>query len=69
MLAPGVWNGPTVGKISTGDTLSAGFYVYAPPVSTQSQADREARKAPVIQIACKFAGAVHFANVIVNCNR
>jgi hypothetical protein len=69
MLAPGVWNGPAVGKINTGDTLSAGFYVYAPPVSSQSQADREARKAPTIQAACKFAGAVHFANVIINCNR
>ncbi|EBA5798900.1 DUF3383 domain-containing protein, partial [Salmonella enterica] len=28
--------------------------------------DREARKAPVIQVACKLAGAVHFADVQIN---
>jgi len=43
--------------------------VYAAPVESQSQADREARKAPVIQIAVKLAGAVHFVDVIVNVNR
>ena len=30
---------------------------------------RAARKAPTIQVALKLAGAVHFANVIVNVNR
>lgn len=69
LAAPGQWNGPRVGALNTGDTLSAGYYVYAPPVASQSQADREARKAPVIQAAVKFAGAVHFADIIVNVNR
>ena len=36
---------------------------------SQSQADREGRKAPVIQVAIKLAGAVHFVDVIVNVNR
>ncbi|EJJ0295969.1 DUF3383 family protein, partial [Enterobacter asburiae] len=38
----------------------------AQPISEQAQADREARKAPVIQVACKLAGAVHFADVQIN---
>lgn len=69
LLAPGQWNGPEFGALKTGQFLSTGYYVYAPPVSTQSQADREARKAPVIQVAVKLAGAVHFVDVIVNVNR
>lgn len=69
LVAPGQWNGPEFGALKTGQFLSTGYYVYAPPVATQSQADREARKAPVIQIAAKLAGAVHFADIIVNVNR
>jgi len=38
-------------------------------VASQSQADREARKAPVIQCAIKLAGAVHFVDCIINVNR
>jgi hypothetical protein len=69
LVAPGQWNGPEFGALKTGQFLSTGYYVYAPPVATQSQADREARKAPVIQVAVKLAGAVHFADIIVNVNR
>lgn len=69
LIAPGQWNGPDIGALRSGQYLSTGYYVYAPPVSSQSQADREARKAPVIQVAIKLAGAVHFADVIVNVNR
>ena len=46
-----------------------GYYVYSIPVSLQSQAEREERKAPLIQIAVKFAGAVHSSNVIGNIQR
>lgn len=69
LLAPGQWNGPAFGAITTGQTLTKGYYTYAPPVATQSQADREARNAPVIQSAAKLAGAVHFSDVIINVNR
>ncbi len=34
-------------------------------MSEQAQADREKRKAPPIQVACKLAGAVHFADVLI----
>ncbi|QLL11703.1 DUF3383 domain-containing protein [Pseudomonas chlororaphis] len=69
LSAPGIWNGPDIGAITSGQLLTKGYYVYAAPIATQSQADREARKAPVIQVAIKLAGAVHFADVIVNVNR
>lgn len=69
LVAPGVWNAAGFGSLNQGDTLAKGYYVYAPPVATQSQADREARKAPVIQAAIKLAGAVHFVNCIINVNR
>ena len=46
--------------------LEKGYYIYSLPVALQSQADREARKAPLIQIAVRTAGAIHSSNVIVN---
>ncbi|WP_414667423.1 DUF3383 domain-containing protein [Escherichia coli] len=66
LVAPGVWSGGPVGQVQPGDTLTKGYYVYANPLNTQAQADREARKAPVIQVACKLAGAVHFADVLID---
>lgn len=69
LIAPGVWNSAGFGALSQGDTLDKGYYVYTPPVSSQSQADREARKAVTMQCAIKLAGAVHSANVIINVNR
>jgi hypothetical protein len=69
LVAPGVWNAPGFGELNQGDTLHAGWYTFANSVDTQDQADREARIAPVITIAVKMAGAIHFANVLVNVNR
>lgn len=69
LVAPGQWNGPAFGAITSGQFLTKGYYVYAPPIEQQSQADREARKAPPIQVAVKLAGAVHFVDVIINVNR
>jgi hypothetical protein len=55
--------------IATGQTLSKGYYVYAPSVASQSAAARAARQAPVIQAAVKLAGAIHSVNVLVNVNQ
>lgn len=60
LVAPGLWTGPSFGALKTGDALPSGFYIYAPPVATQSEADRAARKSVSFQIAIKLAGAVHF---------
>lgn len=69
LVAPGVWNGPPVGNIVSGQTLSTGFYIFAPPVATQSQAARAARQAPIIQACIKLAGAVHSVSVILSVNQ
>lgn len=69
LLAPGTWNSQGFGTLQSGDFLAKGFYVYAAPVASQFQADREARKAPVIQVAAKLAGAVHTVDIIILVNR
>ncbi|MBR8351188.1 DUF3383 domain-containing protein [Burkholderia cenocepacia] len=68
-LAPGVWNSAGFGALNQGDTLAQGYYVYAPPIATQSQADREARKSVTFQVAAKEAGAIHSVDILVNVNR
>ncbi|MDM8357476.1 DUF3383 domain-containing protein [Pandoraea communis] len=68
-LAPGVWNSDGFGALRKGDTLSKGYYIYTPPIATQAQSDREARKAVPFQIAAKEAGAIHSADILVNVNR
>lgn len=63
-----VWNADGFGELQTGDTVE-GYYIYVPPISSQAQSDREARKSVPIQVALKLAGAVHFVDVIANVNR
>lgn len=69
LIAPGVWQGDEFGELSKGDTLSTGYYVYIQPLAEQLQADREARKAPPVQIAVKLRGAVHSVDVSIIVNR
>lgn len=69
---PGTWTSPdTFGNQASfvGNIADVGFYIYSQPVSTQSPADRALRKAPLIQIALKFQGAIHSSSVIVNVNQ
>lgn len=69
LAAPGVWNGPSFGQLSTGQYLKNGFYIFSESVDLQAQADRDARKAPPIQIAIKLAGAMQSLDVLVSVNR
>ena len=67
--APGTWNGAIPfgsPAVFARNVSQLGFYLYSAPVSTQSQADRLARKAPLVQIAVKEAGAIQSSSVIVN---
>lgn len=71
-VAPGTWNSivPFGDQEDFKRNISEkGYYVYSIPISQQSQADREARKAPLIQIAIKMSGAFHFSEVIVTVER
>jgi hypothetical protein len=46
-----------------------GYYIYSLPIAQQSQAERDARDAPLVQIAIKLAGAIHKSTVIVRINK
>lgn len=70
-LAPGAWNSSqTFGDPATfiNNIAATGYYVYSSPVAQQSAAARNARQAPLVQIACKRAGAIQSSNVIVLIN-
>lgn len=69
LCAPGTWTGDEFGALHKGDALTKGYYIYIQPLAEQSQADREARKAPAIQIAAKLKGAVHFIDATIVVNR
>lgn len=69
LVAPGTWNGPAFGTLTSGTFLKNGYYIYAQPVALQSQSDRDARIAPPIQVAIKLAGAIQSVNIIVDVNR
>lgn len=72
MSAPGTWNSAmTFGNPEDfkRNIEEKGYYIYSLPVAKQSQVDREARKAPLVQIAIKLAGAFHFSDVVINVER
>ena len=68
VAAPGIWNTAIPfgnPELFTENIEKKGYYVYSLPIARQSQEEREARRAPVCQIAVKLAGAIHFSSVIV----
>lgn len=68
VFAPGTWNSSTrFGDPADHDRNieEFGFFIYSLPVAQQAQSEREARVAPVAQIAAKEAGAIHSSDVIV----
>ena len=70
-LAPGAWNSSTLFGDPVAlvrNILQIGWYIYSQPVNQQSQANRVARQAPLVQIAAKLAGALQSSNVVVNVN-
>lgn len=66
LVTPGIWTGPNMGPLSTGQALPKGYLIWTPDIATQSPADRAARKAVPAQIACLLAGAIHYGAAIVN---
>ena len=70
-LAPGTWTSSDIfGKPETfkRNIENSGYYIYSIPIAQQSKADREARKAPLVQIAIKTSGAIHSTNVMIYVN-
>lgn len=70
-VAPGSWKSPTTfGNQADliANIAQRGYYIFSQPIVQQSQTDRAARKAPLVQIAIKEAGAIQESSVIVNVN-
>ena len=68
-IAAGNWNGAKCLNLKNGDFLTAGYLVQSEAIASQSQADRDARKAPPIYVCCKLAGAIEHVTIEVNVNR
>lgn len=68
-LAPGEWTGVTVLNLKYGDFLTKGYLCQSQSYSTQSAADRQARKSMPIYISIKESGAVHSVTIGVYINR
>ena len=69
LAAPGVWTHDGFGALKTNDFIQQGYYLYATSVSTQSSADKAARKTPPIQGAVIGAGAFHSVDIVFNFQR
>ena len=67
-IAPGVWTEAGFGELKQNQLMPTGFYVFAPPVSSQSAAARATRISVPIQIAVKLAGAVQTVAVSIVVN-
>ena len=68
-VAPGQWNGSTILNLNNGDYLPTGYLIQSESFEDQSQADRDARKAPNIYVALKLAGAIQSVVVQIDVNR
>jgi hypothetical protein len=67
VFAPGAWKGSTTfgnPEDHIRNIGDFGYYIYSLPIAQQSQVDRNARVAPLIQIAAKDAGAIHSSDVV-----
>ena len=70
-IAPGEWTSPvTFGPQADflDNIRQRGYYIWSAPISQQSVVDREARKAPLQQLAIKYAGAFHSGSIIITIN-
>jgi len=69
-LAPGYWYGAPFGTLQPNTVggepyMEDGYYIYGPPIASQSQVPRAARVGVPIQIAGNCAGAVNTTSVLV----
>jgi hypothetical protein len=68
-IASGRWTGPDILGLAYGDVLPNGYDILAESITSQSDADRQARKSPPIYIPIKLAGAIERAVIQVFVNQ
>jgi hypothetical protein len=69
LLGPGVWNAAGFGQLTQGAWMPTGYYVYQPPISAQSQSQRQARVSVPFQVAAKLAEATQSVSVLLSVNQ
>jgi hypothetical protein len=62
----GVWQGVTIGPISPGTNLPKGYYVYSPPASSLTQAQRQNRQFPHMNVLIILAESGQSLAITVN---
>lgn len=70
-IAPGEWTLPDTFGVQEdfyNNIRQFGYYIYSQPVAQQSPSDRQAGKAPLIQIAIKYAGQVNTSDALIFVN-
>lgn len=68
-ISSGEWLANDMLELKKGDVLPNGYLIQSETIDSQSQADRDARKAPPIYVALKLTGAIHHVTVQVDVNR
>lgn len=69
LLGPGVWNASGFGQLRQGDYMPTGYYVYQPPITSQTPSQRTARQSVAFQVAAKLAEATQQVSVLLNVNQ
>lgn len=68
-VASGIWTGPTVMDLNTGDAIPGGYMIQYGSLAGQTAADRAKRVTPPIYVALKLSGAIEHVVVRVFVNQ
>ena len=69
IIASGIWRESNILNLKTGDALPNGYIIQSLPVSSQTTADRQARKAVPIFVSLNFSGAIHQITIAVTISK
>lgn len=68
-IASGVWNGPPVMNLNTGDAIIGGYLIQHQSMAEQSAADRAKRISPPVYVCLKLSGAIEHVLIRVYVNQ
>ena len=68
-ISTGTWTLAPIGNLKTGNYVEDGYYFYSDPFALQTTADREARKGMPINVALKYSGFMHSADILITLNQ
>lgn len=68
-IATGIWNGPKIMDLNTGDAIIGGYLIQYGSLADQSAADRAKRITPPIYVCLKLSGAIEHVMIRVFVNK